>query len=175
MLSRDHNILWLPESNGYPTEFIYGRAVSADQILKGEVPAPESTSKFIETLAAYSRQAEEAAAREPELAPTPPPAPAHGIIEITSTPSYAEVEINNSFNGLTPRKKSVKAGEYQVTVRKRGFRPWIRVVTVEPGETATVRAELSSDQPVPAETQPPTRTIAPDRSRNSQIKVYAVR
>ena len=23
MLSRDHNILWLPESNGYPTEIIY--------------------------------------------------------------------------------------------------------------------------------------------------------
>ena len=25
MLSRDHNILWLPESNGYPTSHDFGR------------------------------------------------------------------------------------------------------------------------------------------------------
>ena len=32
MLSRDHNILWLPESNGYPTRTILGATLLASLV-----------------------------------------------------------------------------------------------------------------------------------------------
>ena len=32
MLSRDHNILWLPESNGYPTRTILGATLGRDNV-----------------------------------------------------------------------------------------------------------------------------------------------
>ena len=57
-------------------------------------------------------------------------------------PTGADVELNRNFNGLTPRVKKVKAGEYEVKLRKRGFEEWVKTLTVEPGQTVTIHAEL---------------------------------
>lgn len=78
------------------------------------------------------------AAEEP--AKPEPPAPA--VLEIRSTPQGAEVEIDNSFNGLTPRRKSVQAGEYRIVIRKAGYETFERVVSVDPGQTLEVHGEL---------------------------------
>ena len=81
-----------------------------------------------------------------QAAATPPPArpdpPARAIIEILSTPEGAEVEINESFNGLTPRRKSVEAGQYRIAIKKDGYETFERVVTVDPGQTLEVHGEL---------------------------------
>ena len=53
------------------------------------------------------------------------------VLSITSEPSLAEVYINGSFNGLTPRKKAVQPGEYSVEIRKAGFKSWSQVVAVD--------------------------------------------
>ncbi len=87
-------------------------------------PMPEPTS--------YA-EAQAAKASEP---------PKDGLLTITSDPEGAEIEIDRSFNGLSPRAKVVKPGEYQVTVRKEGFEPWQRMVAVDPGQTLEVHAEL---------------------------------
>ena len=42
MLSRDHNILWLPESNGYPTEDKWDRAAEYYDKLAEVTSSPES-------------------------------------------------------------------------------------------------------------------------------------
>ncbi len=77
-----------------------------------------------------------------EAAPATPVAPKNGVLRITSSPELAEVEINNAFNGLTPRGKSVKPGEYSITVSKDGYKQWKREVLVDPGETLEIHAEL---------------------------------
>ena len=41
-----------------------------------------------------------------------------------------------------PRAKEVIAGEYEVKLRKRGFEEWVKTLTVEPGQTVIVHAEL---------------------------------
>ena len=46
------------------------------------------------------------------------------VLSITSEPSLAEVYINGSFNGLTPRKKAVQPREYSLEVHKSGFQSW---------------------------------------------------
>ena len=65
-----------------------------------------------------------------------------GLLKITSEPTGADVKLNRNFNGLTPRVKKVKAGEYEVKLRKRGFEEWVKTLTVEPGQTVTIHAEL---------------------------------
>jgi hypothetical protein len=87
-------------------------------------------------------------AAEPEAPAEPAPAapPASSLLEIVSTPPGAEVEINNSFNGLTPRKKSVDAGEYEIVVRKAGYAPFTRRVSVDPGQSLEVHVELQALQ-----------------------------
>jgi hypothetical protein len=77
-----------------------------------------------------------------EAAPAAPVAPKDGVLRITSSPELAEVEINNAFNGLTPRGKAVKPGEYVITVSKDGFKQWKREVLVDPGETLEIHADL---------------------------------
>ena len=62
------------------------------------------------------------------------------VLSITSEPSLAEVYINGSFNGLTPRKKAVQPGEYNLEIRKAGFESWSQVVAVD--DATNVHAEL---------------------------------
>lgn len=69
-----------------------------------------------------------------------PPKPA--LLEIVSSPEGAEVEIDSSFNGLTPRRKSVEAGEYRIAIRKPGYEAFERTVSVDAGQTLEVRGDL---------------------------------
>lgn len=71
-----------------------------------------------------------------------PEGPKDGLLKITSDPEGAEIEIDRTFNGLSPRAKVVKPGEYQVTVSKPGYEPWQRTVAVDAGQSLEVHAEL---------------------------------
>ncbi len=71
-----------------------------------------------------------------------PAASKEALLRITSDPDGAEIEIDRAFNGLSPRAKVVKPGEYEVTVRKEGFEPWQRTIAVDPGQQLEVHAEL---------------------------------
>jgi len=86
------------------------------------------------------RDQPEAAAATPEPAPEQPPARA--LLKVSSNPAGAEVEINDSFNGLTPRGKSVKPGDYLIVIRKDGYETFERQVSVDPGQTLEVHGEL---------------------------------
>lgn len=77
-----------------------------------------------------------------EAAPASQAPAKEGVLRITSNPGFAEVEINRAFNGLTPRGKSVKAGQYSITVSKDGYKQWTREVSVDPGETLEIHADL---------------------------------
>ena len=77
-----------------------------------------------------------------EAVPAAPVAPKDGVLRITSSPELAEVEINHAFNGLTPRGKAVKPGQYSITVSKDGYKQWTREVLVDPGATLEIHADL---------------------------------
>ena len=86
------------------------------------------------------RDETEAAAAAPE--PTVAEPPSRGLLKVSSNPVGAEVEINQTFNGLTPRGKSVSPGEYLVVIRKDGYETFERRVSVDPGQTLEVHGEL---------------------------------
>ncbi len=71
----------------------------------------------------------------------------HAVLEISSNPRYADVQIDGDFNGSTPRVKRVLPGEYRIRVVKEGFDTWERTIVVEAGENVNLHAELRRNQP----------------------------
>lgn len=80
-----------------------------------------------------------------EVSPVAPAPVEDGVLRITSNPKIAEVEINDAFNGMTPRGKVMKPGEYTITVSKAGYATWQRKVLVDAGETIEIHAELLAE------------------------------
>lgn len=62
-------------------------------------------------------------------AETKPPAE----VEVVSTPPGAEIEIDGSFVGSTPSTLGATAGQHQVVLKKRGFQPWERKISISAG------------------------------------------
>lgn len=102
----------------------------------------EGVLKNAELVTGKTVEKPEEEVRVSDATPATPVPPKDGVLRITSSPELAEVEINNAFNGLTPRGKAVKPGEYVITVSKDGYKQWKRAVLVDPGATLEIHAEL---------------------------------
>jgi hypothetical protein len=70
---------------------------------------------------------------------------AQATVNVSSTPSSADVEVDGKFVGNTPSSVPVSAGEHSVKVSKKGFQPWERKLTVS-GGSVNVNAELEQDK-----------------------------
>jgi len=67
---------------------------------------------------------------------TPPVSPdqaAAAELEMSSTPDGADIEIDGNFVGSTPSTVGVAAGPHQLSLKKAGFKPWERKITVSSG------------------------------------------
>ncbi len=64
------------------------------------------------------------------------------VLDISSNPQGADIEINGGFKGNTPDLTSVQAGEYTLRVVKAGYEPWERRIVVDPGEKINIQADL---------------------------------
>ncbi len=65
------------------------------------------------------------------------------VLDISSNPEGADIEINGGFKGNTPDMTSVQAGEYTVRVIKAGYEPWERRIVLDPGEKVNIQADLT--------------------------------
>jgi len=54
-------------------------------------------------------------------------------LEVSSTPDGADIEIDGNFVGSTPSTVGVAAGPHQLSLKKAGFKPWERKITVSSG------------------------------------------
>ncbi|WP_241481307.1 PEGA domain-containing protein [Methanoculleus sediminis] len=80
-----------------------------------------------------------------------------GSISVTSSPSGAEVYIDNAYKGITPLTvDGIATGTHAVRVALGGYSDWSTTVQVGAGSTASASASLS---PVP--TQAPHAGVAP--------------
>jgi hypothetical protein len=77
---------------------------------------------------------------QPSLAPPEQVATA----TITSTPEGADIEVDGKFVGSTPSTIHLSPGEHTVSIKKSGFKPWQRTLTVGSGGTITVEATLEN-------------------------------
>lgn len=76
------------------------------------------------------------AAGEPKpAAASPVSAPAaQAQLHVSSTPDGADIEIDGGFVGNTPSTMGVAPGQHQLSVKKTGFKPWERKITVSSGQ-----------------------------------------
>jgi hypothetical protein len=63
-------------------------------------------------------------------------------LQLESTPSGADIEVDGSFVGNTPSEVQVTEGEHSVTVKKSGFTTWDRKLKVSAGSNVHLNAEL---------------------------------
>jgi hypothetical protein len=65
-------------------------------------------------------------------------------LEIVSTPSGADIEVDGNFVGSTPSTLSLPAGDHNISVKKAGFTTWNRKMSVSGGHV-NVSAELTPE------------------------------
>jgi hypothetical protein len=66
-----------------------------------------------------------------------------GTVRITSSPSGAEVYLDNEYHGTTPGTiTAVPTGNHMIEVRERGYKTWSQNITVTSGSTASVSPSL---------------------------------
>jgi hypothetical protein len=80
-----------------------------------------------------------------------------GTLAISSSPSAAEVYVDNVFRGYTPLTLTdISPGSHAITLSLAGYQNWLGTVQVSAGQTTTVQGTL-----VPNPTTVPTTTKAP--------------
>lgn len=95
--------------------------------------------------------------------PAPPPTPAYGSITVTSSPSGADIYIDNVYKGLSPATfTAIPNGNHVVLMRLDGFQDIIKSVTVK-GDDQTVYGTLTQKGAAPVSTSSPAQapTTAP--------------
>jgi len=65
-------------------------------------------------------------------------------VQVSSTPDGADIEVDGSFVGNTPSTVGVSAGQHKLSVKKSGFKPWERSITVSGGQV-NVNATLEPE------------------------------
>ncbi len=87
----------------------------------------------------------------PSPAPTPLPDSAGGTVEVLATtvvnsnPDGADITVNGKYFGSTPTTLNLPAGEHTITLTKAAYKSWQKTVTITPGGTVTIKAELEKN------------------------------
>jgi len=82
----------------------------------------------------------------------PTPVPATGGIQIVSTPTGAEIYVDNLFKGYTPSTVTgISSGQHQVLLKYTGYVDYTQTVTVSSGQTTPLAISMqSAPTPTPA-------------------------
>lgn len=107
-------------------------ATSAGASKRATFNIAEATDKTPETAAP--------AAEQPET----PPQPATGKLVLRSNVIGDQVLINNQPRGATRLDLELEPGQYDVVIRKNGFKPWAETVKIAAGDNLTLRGELEA-------------------------------
>jgi PEGA domain len=76
---------------------------------------------------------------------TPPVIAAQQIqLQVSSTPDGADIEVDGNYVGNTPSTIGVPAGQHQISIKKTGFKPWERKISVTSGQIS-VNATLEPE------------------------------
>ena len=73
-----------------------------------------------------------------------PIADSTALLDVSSTPPGADIEIDGKFVGSTPSSISIKPGDHDIAVKKSGFSAWEKKVSVAPGHI-NIAAELVAE------------------------------
>ena len=81
---------------------------------------------------------------KPDTVAAAPVTTSSALMDISSTPSGADIEIDGKFVGSTPSSINVAPGDHDIVVKKTGFTAWQKKVSVSSGHI-NVAAELIAE------------------------------
>ncbi len=64
------------------------------------------------------------------------------VLDISSEPRDAEIEIDGTFAGTTPRTKRLNPGEYKIKISRNGYKSWEKKIKVEAEEEFPISVQL---------------------------------
>ena len=103
-------------------------------------------------------------ARKPRAAPPKPKEPEPGKLSISSEPASATILLNGKEMGSTPNLiTSLRAGTYEVRLRKDGYLEYVERVRVREGKTTSVDASMVAIAPVSPKEEEPVAEYAPEK------------
>ena len=102
----------------------------------------------------------------PLEAATARPAAAPASASISSTPTGAEITIDDGFVGNAPSTVTLAAGKHHIAARKPGYETWERDVNVS-GGSINISAELVASSTSPKPSEPAKKLTAPPQMTNS--------
>ena len=70
-----------------------------------------------------------------------------GVLEVTSTPPGAQVEIDGTQRGVTPYQRALLVGPHQVKLSLEGYSDYQQSISVESGQSQTLAATLTQAAP----------------------------
>ncbi len=70
-----------------------------------------------------------------------PPSVAGAKVQVVSDPAGADIEVDGAFVGSTPSTIVIPAGQHALILKRTGFRPWVKSITVTSGDV-NLNAEL---------------------------------
>ena len=70
------------------------------------------------------------------------PAATTSSVSVSSTPSGADITIDDKFMGTTPSLVQLTVGEHKIVVTKSGYKTWERTLTASPGPGVNLNVEL---------------------------------
>jgi hypothetical protein len=99
-------------------------------------------------------------------------------LAINSTPTGADIYLDQNFVGNTPSTVNVPAGKHSVLVRKTGFQDWVREMNFS-GGSITLTAEMVPGSTAPISAQPAANSVVSqtqqlqgvDASSSSEVSV----
>ena len=66
-------------------------------------------------------------------------------LQVSSTPDGADIEIDGNYVGNTPSTVGTVAGQHEISLKKSGFKPWERKISVTSGQVK-VNATLEPEK-----------------------------
>lgn len=76
-----------------------------------------------------------------------PPEPAKGTVNVSSTPTGADVLVDGDFVGNSPATLKLAPGKHTLTVKMSGYTDWSREITVQSGSDVQLTANLEKPSP----------------------------
>jgi hypothetical protein len=125
--------------------FMHGKDVT---IPKGTEVVAFINGNFPLDLAKFAPQSNLAGGAQAAGASSQAPASSQVLMEISSTPPGADIELDGSFVGSTPSSVSVFPGEHTVKLTKSGYSPWERKIKITAGNIK-IAPDLEPIAPTP--------------------------
>ena len=108
-------------------------------------------------------------AKPPPTSETATNSSSRSVVNISSSPTGAEITLDGSFAGNTPSSLNVAPGDHAIVLNLAGYQTWERQIKLKEGTITVSSYLIPSGSQSPAETSPETQSLG-DAARAARMR-----